>query len=155
MGFFYAGIELYNPAARRAAPSGICGRTALATRAGVCPASQVCKRPHTIWHLSQLYLSCKRTYIKAHRRGTESQHRREKKTITSTSSWIFFTTIFNPGCRIQLSVHNTHWTVSYGSCLHIYIYSYHARTPMSVRRWTTSHWSSHRPTCPMHLVTVK
>jgi hypothetical protein len=32
--FFHAGIELYNPAARRAAPSGICVRTALATRAG-------------------------------------------------------------------------------------------------------------------------
>jgi hypothetical protein len=39
--FFGAGIELYNPAARRAAPSGIYGRTALATRAGVCPLSSM------------------------------------------------------------------------------------------------------------------
>jgi hypothetical protein len=46
--FFHAGIELYNPAARRAAPFVICGRTALATRAGVCPASQVRRRPQTI-----------------------------------------------------------------------------------------------------------
>jgi hypothetical protein len=60
-GFFHAGIELYNPVARRAAPSGIYDRTDLATRAGLCPASQVCKRPHTIWHLSQLYLSRMRT----------------------------------------------------------------------------------------------
>jgi hypothetical protein len=33
VGFFYAGIKLFNPAAQRAAPSGICGRTALAATA--------------------------------------------------------------------------------------------------------------------------
>jgi hypothetical protein len=38
---FFMLVSNYIPAARRAAPSGICGRTTLATRAGVCPASQV------------------------------------------------------------------------------------------------------------------
>jgi hypothetical protein len=45
-----------------------------------------------------------RTSIKADRSGAESQYKREKnKTITSTSSSIFLTTLFNPGCRIEQS----------------------------------------------------